>query len=300
MKALVRQLVIALALGGLMTAGPVAAQQDPLQAPGRRTAPPMPPIRIAPPPEAPGRRTAPPMPPISRAPLPRTTYRMASFGDSLAAGLLAAPGRGYAALYGRALEQTQGIHISSRNLAVRGQTTSQLATSLTTATSARQALVEADIITWNSGGNDLLAARQLYKERRCGGADNQDCLRHTLASFKHSWDVVASVMKEARASGAQRIVTMDIYNPFVREDAGADTWPHDAGSDLTALAPYWAAVNAHIAQSVAGSGIHVGQVARAFNGPEGNLDPADAGYMSRDGFHPNDRGHAVIAQEMLQ
>ena len=37
---------------------------------------------------------------------------------------------------------------------------------------ARRATREAEIVTWNIGGNDLRAARNSYKKGTCGGVDN--------------------------------------------------------------------------------------------------------------------------------
>jgi len=208
-----------------------------------------------------------------------------SFGDSLAVGLSAI--RGYVPRYEAALERREGITINRRNLAQSGLTSADLARELSQSATVREALTTANIVTWNVGGNDLLAARRLYYEGRCGGADNQNCLRAALTAFRQNWNQIVTAMREARTHQPKLIVTMDLYNPFVSEDPAA-------------LQAYWRAANSHIAQSSAAAGIPYAQVSAAFNGPDGTGDPKKLGYISLDGFHPNDRGHEVIAQALLR
>lgn len=331
MRYLVRHLFIVIAALALAGASPALAQEAdsaqsrrmappmppfrteaPAPAANRVTAPPMPSIRTAPPNLPETRRTAPPMPPIETRPLPKlslptpcffnffgcpATHLYVSFGDSVAAGATAV--RGYVSLYEQLLEQSLGINIRHQSLARSRQTTSELAQALALNTPGRRALAQAHIVTWNIGGNDFRAARTLYKEGHCGGADNQDCLRATLASFQESWDQIVAIMRETKAQRPTLMRSMDIYNPHVREDLGTDTWPDDgAASDWAALQPYLSRANTHIAQTLTAANIPFAAISLVFNGPDGTVDPTDHGFISGDGFHPNSTGHQILAQEL--
>lgn len=314
MHVLSRYLLVALLLTGFTLSWPALAQQASSET-SRRFAPPFPPLQNTIPSNPGIRQTAPPlptigplappMPPIVTFPLPTSLplptpcffkptgckppaqqLSYVSFGDSLAVGLSAV--RGYVPRYEQLLEQNRSIPIQRRNFGRSGSTSGELARDVVHNTTMRQALLSADIVSWNVGGNDLLAARQLYYENRCGGADKQNCLRTTLTSFKQNWDRIVSVIQEAQAQKPQLIlVSMDLYNPFVDEDS-------------VVLQSYWKEANAHIAQSLVSAHIPFARVSQTFNGSDGTTDPVAAGYISFDGFHPNDRGHAAIAQELLR
>jgi hypothetical protein len=49
----------------------------------------------------------------------------------------------------------------------------------------RRIVGSSEIVTWNIGGNDLLRARGKYKQKACGGDDNQKCIREATDSYQH-------------------------------------------------------------------------------------------------------------------
>jgi lysophospholipase L1-like esterase len=61
------------------------------------------------------------------------------------------------------------------------------------------------------------------------------------------------------------------------------------------LRPFYAPPNDHIMQAAAENGISVAVVHLAFNGPEGDKNPEEEGYLSADGLHTNAAGAALIA-----
>jgi lysophospholipase L1-like esterase len=152
------------------------------------------------------------------------------------------------------------------------------------------------VLTWNIGGNDLRDARLIYRRGTCGGADNQDCLRATMTRFKQNWDAILSEILMLSRPGRTALRTMDIYNPFVNEDRGTDTWAVDGGqNDYMVFQGYLADANRHIATTSAASGVPIAPVYHSFNGPDGTQDPAAAGLIAFDGLHPNQAGHTRIA-----
>ena len=129
-------------------------------------------------------------------------------------------------------------------MAGKVQTCSTL--SRTTQISATQ-FHPAQIITLDIGGNDLLHAVNLFGTGRCGGADNQDCLRSAVSTFAANWDAIVAEILSLRDPSKTIIRTMDIYNPFVAEEMVSGTFG--------TLKTYLDQVDAHIAASSTANGI---------------------------------------------
>jgi lysophospholipase L1-like esterase len=227
----------------------------------------------------------------------QSSWQYTALGDSLAVGAIAL--RGYVPRYQSYVRTDTGASVSLRNLGQFGWTSPELLTALRTDGNFRNSVIEAEVVTWDIGGNDLRHARESYQNATCGGADNQQCLRDTLAVFKESWDgIIAEILLlRGEQPGAIRntiIRTMDLYNPFVDEDRAIDT-DGNGINDFLELKPYVDAANQHIADSATANGIPFARVYRAFNGLNGDVDPQRRGFLSFDRVHPNDTGHKVIA-----
>jgi lysophospholipase L1-like esterase len=220
-----------------------------------------------------------------------------ALGDSLATGFGAF--KGYVPLYEAHVETDTGVAVTRTNLGQNGWTSSQLLSALRNDPTFRRATREAEIVTWNIGGNDLRAARNSYKKGTCGGADNQDCLRAGVAKLETNWDAITAEVLELRSSRNTIVRTMDIYNPYVRTDIVSDTWQDDGGmNDFQVFKSYVDEVNYHIATTSYTSGVPYAEVYLAFNGTTGDDDPKSKGYLSFDGVHPNNTGHTIIAGEL--
>jgi lysophospholipase L1-like esterase len=220
-----------------------------------------------------------------------------ALGDSLATGFGAF--KGYVPRYEAYIETDTGVAVTRTNLGQNKWTSSQLLSALRTDPTFRRATREAEIVTWNIGGNDLRAARNSYKNGTCGGADNQDCLRAGVEKLKTNWDAITAEVLELRSTNSI-VRTMDIYNPYVRTDKISDTWRQndDGMNDFDVFKSYVDEVNDHIAATSYTEGVPYAEVYLAFNGPTGEEDPKSKGYLSFDGVHPNDTGHRIIAGEL--
>lgn len=223
------------------------------------------------------------------------TWNYTALGDSLAFGLYAPIGKGYVPTYSGYVASDNGVSVKLTNLGIPGWTSADLLGALRSDAIFRFSVASSSVVTWDIGGNDLLNARDQYKAGTCGGADNQDCLRSAVSSFKSNWSGIITAILSLRSPGHTIIRTMDIYNPFVNADKAADTWPGDQGNDFKVLKPYLDEINNYIAATSAASHIPYARVYQAFNGPGGDIDPATRGYLAFDGYHPNTRGHRVIA-----
>jgi len=221
-----------------------------------------------------------------------------ALGDSLATGFGARTG--YVPRYDAHIEADTGVAVTRTNLGRNGWTSSQLLSALRNDPTFRRATREAEIVTWNIGGNDLRAARKSYKQGTCGGLDNQDCLRAGVAKLEANWDDITAEVLELRSTENTIVRTMDIYNPYVRTDIVSDTWPRfDYGkNDFEVFRFYIDHVNSHIASTSNTAVIPYARVYLAFNGTNGDEDPRSKGYLSFDGLHPNNTGHRIIADEL--
>ena len=166
-----------------------------------------------------------------------------ALGDSLATGYGAF--KGYVPRYEAYIETDTTVAVTRTNLGRNGWTSSQLLSALRNDPTFRRATREAEIVTWNIGGNDLRAARKSYKQGTCGGLDNQDCLRAGVAKLETNWDAITAEVLELRSTKRTIVRTMDIYNPYIRTDIVSDTWQkYDYGmNDFEVFKLYFDQVN---------------------------------------------------------
>jgi lysophospholipase L1-like esterase len=220
-----------------------------------------------------------------------------ALGDSLATGFGAF--KGYVPRYEAYVETDTGVAVTRTNLGQNKWTSSQLLSALRNDPTFRRATRQAEIVTWNIGGNDLRAARNSYKNGTCGGPKNQACLRASVAKLEANWDAITAEVLELRSTRNTIVRTMTIYNPYVRTDIVSDTWQNDGGmNDFEVFKIYIDEVNYHIATTSYTTGVPYAEVYLAFNGPTGDEDPKSKRYLSFDGVHPNDTAHRIIADEL--
>jgi lysophospholipase L1-like esterase len=211
-----------------------------------------------------------------------------ALGDSLAFGALAQ--QGYVPRYADDARTDTGAHVTLVNLAVPGWHTGDLLNALNSDPALQAAVRNAQVVTWDIGGNDLANAHNHFAEGSCGGVDNQDCLRAAVTTMTTNWDAIMAKIVALTNPQHTIVRTMDIYNPFV----GPDT----ATGVFDMMESKLDQVNAHIHASAAANGIPVAEVHHAFNGADGRTDPATLGLLAVDGFHPNDNGHKIIADQL--
>jgi lysophospholipase L1-like esterase len=217
-----------------------------------------------------------------------TTWNYTALGDSLAFGAIAE--RGYVNRFADYMESDTGNTVVIRNLAVPGWRSADLLLALQTDSTMRGAVAEANVVTWDIGGNDLSRARARYLEGSCGGSDNQDCLREAVSQFQSNWDSIISELLALRSPQETIFRTMNVYNPFVEIDM--------ATGDFAVLEQFLQQVNEHIRTTATANGILVGDVHSAFNGDTGEEQPS--ALLAFDQFHPNDAGHETIASKLRE
>ncbi|HLN62785.1 MAG TPA: GDSL-type esterase/lipase family protein [Symbiobacteriaceae bacterium] len=215
------------------------------------------------------------------------TWTYTALGDSLGTGFGAF--QGYVSRYRDYMAADTKATVNLTNKSVNGWTSTDLYNAIKTDSTMRSSVKSSQVVTWDIGGNDLRAARTAYKNGTCGGTDNQDCLRSTVATFKSNWDGIVTEIRALRGASVNNTIyrTIDIYNPYVNEDK--------ADGSFSVTKGYLEEINNYIATQAATYGYKYGKVYDAFNGPNHDIDPADKGYIFIDSLHPNDTGHKVIA-----
>ena len=216
------------------------------------------------------------------------TWQYAPMGDSLAAGALAQ--EGYVPRYATYVNTDTGSNVTTLNIGIPGWRSGDLLNALQNDPIFRNQVSGAEIVTWDIGGNDLANAHDKFTGGTCGGVDNQDCLRVAVSTFEPNWDAIVVEILKLRNPGKTIIRTMDIYNPYVAADMKSGIFD--------TIEPYLDEVNNHIHANGQANGIPVAAVHQAFNGADGKTDPGTLGLIAADGFHPNDAGHKVIADQL--
>ena len=217
------------------------------------------------------------------------TWQYTALGDSLAAGLNDTDG-GYVQRFRNHIQTDTGATVNVLNRGVSGATSADLLSALRTNEALRAEIANSQIVTWNIGANDFQDAVERYRSGTCGGADNQDCVRAAVAQFKANWNAIVAQILSLRSPSNTIIRTMDNYNPAVNLLR--------AFGLLSVMKPYLEDINRFIFLSAVSNRIACARVYHAFNGINGEADAGTRGFLSSDGIHPNNTGHAVIASEL--
>jgi lysophospholipase L1-like esterase len=183
-----------------------------------------------------------------------------------------------------------GANVNTINLGVPGWHSGDLLNAIQNDSNFHNQITGAEIVTFDIGGNDLADAHDSYNNQTCGGTDYQDCLRSAVSTFEQNWSAILTQLLSLRGTSNTIIRTMDLYNPYVAADMQK--------GDFDTLEPYLDEVNNYIHSTAAANGIPVANVHQAFNGADGRSDPNTQGLLAVDGFHPNDAGHKVIADQL--
>ncbi len=190
----------------------------------------------------------------------------------------------YAVPYAAHMEADLGVKVRLDNRGVPGKESAWLLGNLRNNQQWRDAISEAEIVTLVIGANDLnWPLIGPYKSGDCGGEDNRDCLRDALESFRVNYDaIVAELFTLCSSKTIIRTMTYHYYS--------LGNWGLDED-----LRPFFEPLNDLIIQAASENNIPVALVHLAFNGPDGDEDPADKGYLASDGLHTSEVGAAVIA-----
>jgi lysophospholipase L1-like esterase len=148
----------------------------------------------------------------------------------------------------------------------------------------RDDIINAEVITIGIGFADMRDVIQLYG---AGGSNQRQRINEKLKTFRETYDAILSEILSLNNSTDTIIRVMDFYCPYVQshKDSGIyeDTKHH------------WMEFNKIITEVAEKHGIPVAKVFHAINGPHGDSDPNEKGYLS-DEIHLSDEGYQVVAK----
>lgn len=215
----------------------------------------------------------------------RETWDYVTLGDSLQARSTIAEE------YEIYLEKDQKVEVVLNQLAESGTPPSYLLTKLQSNPEIREAVSNAEVITFNFSPGWADFPESKYLKGECGEVDNQDCLREALVKAKVEWTAIAD-----------EITALKKGEPVLIRMFSTGTWPYDGfyGDKITAeqkveMLKYYIEVRDYIEQDANARGI---QFVRIFADPyfDDEFPPSD--YFQSDGFHLSEKGSKIVA-EML-
>jgi lysophospholipase L1-like esterase len=197
-----------------------------------------------------------------------------ALGDSMAT---CCGKRDYPEYYGAFIEEDLGVEVRLLNLATSGDTSGDLLKKLGTEY-YRNALGKAQVVTVVITVNDLLLCPQ--GDRECA----EEAFAEAMATYPEILEEILALVGSENA--IIRTQTYDI--PYVNDWKAAGVF-----EQRKAMMDRW---NAKIVEIATQRNIPVARVDLDFNGPDGDQDPADKGYLAADGLHPGDAGALRIAE----
>jgi hypothetical protein len=190
------------------------------------------------------------------------------------------------------LEEDLGVKVKPHDVSKDGWNSEGMLRALRTDGKLRQDLRNADVITSIVPRWGLRVPIETYlmgPPGSCGGADNQDCLRQASKQFEADTDAIIAEIVSLRSPSDALIRTFDAHT----------YWPVAESKQkgvFEGLNRYWQAANEYLIKVAGEHGIPVARVSQAFNGPNGDQDPMDNGYVIADHLHPSEKGFDVIAK----
>lgn len=187
--------------------------------------------------------------------------------------------------YGEMIESDLGVELVYHDYYRGQQKISSLLQMVTENEQLREDIGNAEVITIGVGFADFVDAI-VYDA--VGGAYDPQKLDQAVEEFRDNFDAMLSEVVALASPTDTTIRIMDFYFPYV--DVFGES---EKGSEAL---QYWTRFNECIREAGDQHSIPVANVFEAFNGPQGNNDPAEQGYLI-DARHSSEEGMKVIAEE---
>jgi lysophospholipase L1-like esterase len=185
--------------------------------------------------------------------------------------------RTYPKYYADFIEQDLNVEVNLRNLGASGMTSEELLDKLDTE-NYRNLISKAQIVTIVITMNDLLLCPQ----------GDRECAEEKLAMARTNYTAIIEEILKLTSTEVAVIRTQTYDNPFVNK------WKERGVFDEQK--PMFDRWNQQIVEIATQYDIPVAEVYRDFNGPNGDQDPGEKGYISSDGMHNNDAGARRMAE----
>jgi len=195
-------------------------------------------------------------------------------------------GTWWMAHYGSLLESNLSVKIVYKSYYVANQKVSALLDRVMNDEFLREDIRNAEVITIGIGFADTSEAIYVYGASH---ANDRAKLQQELKTFRETYNSMLTEVVSLAPPTHTIIRIMDFYCPYVRR--------HTEDGVYGSTKRDWKSFNEVIVQAGRQHGIPVARVFQAFNGPSGDDDPDDRGYLSGDGTHPTLEGYKLIAEE---
>jgi lysophospholipase L1-like esterase len=195
-------------------------------------------------------------------------------------------GTWWAENYGALMGSDLGVKIVYHSYSVHGQSVEQLLQSVIRYDELREDIRTAEVITIGSGFVDMYV--DAIMGYTLGAYDRQE-MEQNVKAFRETYNSMLDEVLTLASPSDTIIRTMDFYYPYVGYDQEMGIYNQTKR--------YWQKFNKCIVQAARKRSIPVAKVFQAFHGPDGKDDPAEKGYLDRDGKHPSEEGIKVIAEE---
>jgi len=185
--------------------------------------------------------------------------------------------RSYPQYYDEYIEQDLNVKVKLRNLSIGDQTTGELLLMLGQE-DVRNLIREAQIVTLVIMMDDIYPCRE----------GDTACIDEKLTIAKVNYIAIIEEILSLTRSGETIIRTQTFDNPFVNK------WKEQGIFEERKLTIF--RLNQQIIDVANLYNIPVARVDLDFNGPNGDQDPGDKGYIAGDGMHNNDAGVRRMAE----
>ncbi len=188
----------------------------------------------------------------------------------------------YPEYFAEFIEQDLNVKVNLINLGVGGMSSAELLSSLGTK-DFQDRISEAQVVTFVITANDLQACLIFAME-----AQVMECAENNLVTAGENFTAIIEEILTLTSTESTIIRSQTYDNPLV------NMWKEQGL--FNGLKPLFDRMNQQIIDIATQYGIPVADVYHDLNGPNGNQDPGEKGYISSDGSHNNDAGSHRIAE----
>jgi hypothetical protein len=178
---------------------------------------------------------------------------------------------GFVDKYADHIEADLGVEVTVHNWCRGDQGSHLLLPLLRNDEELRNDIREAEVVTFEVAPQRMGGAAASYRYGKCGGPDNEDCLREALRLHKADTDAIIAEILSLRSTSDTIIRATTSQFPYVNS--------YKEGGHFEGVHPYWLALNEYVVQAAS----------------KHDEDPGDKGYLGSDEFHPSQVGLGLIA-----
>lgn len=184
------------------------------------------------------------------------------------------------------IEQDQSVAVALREW--ERMEPGEIAENLRTKEDLRQAIAEAEVITYDFAFDWQNRSQSLFLAGMCGGDDNQDCLREDLLQAQRDWSAILDRITDLRA-GSPVLLRVLLHGDWWFD---FPYW-NPAPEQKAIMADYYHQLQTYAVEDAARRSVTVVQV---FPDPYFNEMNPPAKYFLTDGIRLSDAGSIALAE----